>query len=118
MLSLTTLATSAFVAGDASDHWAVLIAGSSGFGNYRHQADVCHAYQLLKRAGLPEDQIITLAVDDVANSGENPFPGKLFNAPTAKGVAGVDVYAGCKIDYSGNKVTPDTFLRVSVTKRR
>ena len=38
--------------------------------------------------------------------------------PTAKGVAGVDVYAGCKIDYSGNKVTPDTFLRVSVTKRR
>ncbi|GMH22761.1 hypothetical protein Nepgr_024604 [Nepenthes gracilis] len=31
--------------------WAVLVAGSSGYGNYRHQADVCHAYQILKRGG-------------------------------------------------------------------
>lgn len=27
-------------------HWALLIAGSNGWGNYRHQADVCHAYQV------------------------------------------------------------------------
>lgn len=26
------------------DHWAVIVAGSNGFWNYRHQADVCHAY--------------------------------------------------------------------------
>lgn len=26
-------------------HWALLVAGSSGWSNYRHQADVCHAYQ-------------------------------------------------------------------------
>lgn len=25
-------------------HWAVLVAGSNGFWNYRHQADICHAY--------------------------------------------------------------------------
>ena len=36
---------------DAKDHWAVLIAGSSGYGNYRHQSDVCHAYQVLKAGG-------------------------------------------------------------------
>eukprot|EP00908_Phaeocystis_cordata_P017978 Transcript_29354.p1 GENE.Transcript_29354~~Transcript_29354.p1 ORF type:complete len:480 (+),score=243.02 Transcript_29354:190-1629(+) len=94
------------------DHWAVLIAGSSGYGNYRHQADVCHAYQIFKRAGVPHKQIITLAVDDIANSPENPFPGKLFNKPTPKGVPGVDVYEGCKIDYSGKKVTPETFVKV------
>ena len=34
-------------ASDISDHWALLVAGSSGFVNYRHQADVCHAYHLL-----------------------------------------------------------------------
>ena len=33
-----------------SSHWAVLIAGSSGYGNYRHQADVCHAYQIMIKA--------------------------------------------------------------------
>ncbi|KAE8708636.1 hypothetical protein F3Y22_tig00110336pilonHSYRG00009 [Hibiscus syriacus] len=29
--------------------WAVLVAGSAGFGNYRHQAEVCHDYQLLRK---------------------------------------------------------------------
>ena len=28
------------------DH-AVLIAGSNGYDNYRHQADICHAYNIL-----------------------------------------------------------------------
>ena len=28
------------------DTWAVLVAGSQGYFNYRHQADVCHAYQV------------------------------------------------------------------------
>jgi glycosylphosphatidylinositol transamidase (GPIT) subunit GPI8 len=32
----------------ASNHWAVLVAGSKDFWNYRHQADVCHAYHLLR----------------------------------------------------------------------
>ena len=27
-------------------HWALLVAGSSGWGNYRHQSDVAHAYQV------------------------------------------------------------------------
>lgn len=34
------------------NHWALLVAGSAGWGNYRHQADVCHAYQVLLRGGL------------------------------------------------------------------
>ncbi|KAL1527885.1 hypothetical protein AB1Y20_009261 [Prymnesium parvum] len=113
MLSIA-LASAAYAAkdNDVADHWAVLVAGSSGFGNYRHQADVCHAYQIFKRAGVPESQIITLAVDDIAHSSENPFPGKIFNQPTAAGVPGVDVYAGCVIDYSGTQVTPETFTKV------
>ena len=31
--------------------WAVLVAGSRGWDNYRHQADVCHAYQVREIPG-------------------------------------------------------------------
>jgi legumain len=95
-----------------TDHWAVLIAGSAGYGNYRHQADVCHAYQIVAKAGIPKEQIIVLAEDDIANSPENPFPGQLFNKPTDSSTPGVDVYAGCNIDYSGMDVTPENFVNV------
>ena len=30
----------------AGQNWAVLVAGSNSWGNYRHQADVCHSYQV------------------------------------------------------------------------
>ena len=36
-----------------NDHWAVLVAGSNGYFNYRHHADVCHAYHLLRSQGFP-----------------------------------------------------------------
>jgi legumain len=65
----------------ATDHWAVLVAGSNGYGNYRHQADICHSYQIMIKNGIPADQIITLAYDDIANNSENPFPGKMYNKP-------------------------------------
>lgn len=29
-----------------AEHFAVLVAGSNGYWNYRHQADICHAYQV------------------------------------------------------------------------
>ncbi|THD18676.1 Legumain [Fasciola hepatica] len=93
--------------GNGGKHWAVLVAGSNGWGDYRHQADVCHAYQLLRKNGIPPENIITMMYDDVANDPKNPFPGKLFND-----YKHVDVYAGVKIDYRGQDVTPDKFLRV------
>jgi len=56
--------------------------------------------------------VIVLAVDDIAHNSENPFPGQMFNKPTPAGTPGVDVYAGCAIDYKGSDVTPDTFTKV------
>lgn len=89
--------------------WAVIAAGSSGFSNYRHQADACHAYQLLKKSGIPEDHIILMMQDDVADSFSNPFKGQLYNKP---GDNSPDVYAGCKVDYRGSQVTAKLFLAV------
>lgn len=95
-----------------SANWVVIAAGSSGFANYRHQADACHAYQIALKNGVPESNIILMMQDDVASSSENPFPGKLFNKPTENGDAGVDVYDGCKVDYKGSVVTAQLFLDV------
>ena len=95
-----------------SDHWALLVAGSKGYSNYRHTADVCHAYHTLRAKGIPASNIVTMIYGDVARSPENPFPNQIFNAPTEKGVPGKDVYAGCAIDWWGQTVTPANFVRV------
>jgi len=95
----------------AREHWAVIVAGSNSYSNYRHQADACHAYQIAKTKGVPEDHIIMMAYDDIANSPSNPFPGQLFNKPDPTG-PGYDVYAGCNIDYKGGDVTPQKFMDV------
>ncbi|OXA60434.1 Legumain [Folsomia candida] len=87
--------------------WAVLVAGSNGYYNYRHQADICHAYQILLRNGVAKEHIIVLMFDDVANSEENPTPGVIINRPN-----GPNVYAGVEIDYKGDDVKPDVFLKV------
>jgi len=73
---------------------------------------VCHAYQVVKSKGIPESNIIVMAYDDIASNSRNPFPGKIFNKPTAAGVAGQDVYAGCNIDYKGSDVNPQNFMAV------
>jgi len=106
-----TLLASVFASAQAAE-WAVLVAGSNGYSNYRHQADVAHAYQVVKSKGIPESNIITMAYDDIASSSSNPFPGQLFNKPTAAGTPGVDVYAGFNIDYKGKDVTPENFMKV------
>ena len=52
--------------------------------------------------------------NDVANSWQNPFKGKLFNKPTDSNTPGVDVYANCKdnIDYEQRDVNADNFIAV------
>ncbi|XP_062222622.1 asparaginyl endopeptidase Rep2-like [Phragmites australis] len=92
--------------------WAVLVAGSSGYGNYRHQADICHAYQILRKGGLKEENIVVFMYDDVANSALNPRPGVIINHPE-----GENVYAGVPKDYTGNQVTTENFYAVLLGNR-
>ncbi|CAM8952815.1 unnamed protein product [Rhodiola kirilowii] len=87
--------------------WAVLIAGSNGYWNYRHQADVCHAYQLLKKGGLKDENIIVFMYDDIAYNEENPRKGIIINSPQ-----GSDVYEGIPKDYTGEEVNVDNFFAV------
>lgn len=100
-----------FLVACSCSNWAVLVAGSNTWFNYRHQADVFHAYQMLLKKGFDSEKIIVFAYDDIANNSRNPFPGKVFNKPTYA-EPGVDVYKGVKIDYRGADVTPKLFLSV------
>lgn len=34
------------------------------------QADVCHAYQVVSGHGIPDDQIVVMMYDDIANAPE------------------------------------------------
>ncbi|XP_030945423.1 legumain isoform X2 [Quercus lobata] len=95
------------VDGEVGTRWAVLVAGSSGYGNYRHQADICHAYQLLKKDGLKEENIVVFMYDDIANNEFNPRPGIIINHPQ-----GSDVYAGVPKDYTGEQVTAENLYAV------
>ena len=102
----------------SAEHWAVIVAGSSGYSNYRHQSDACHAYHVVRRHGIPAENVMLMMYDDMAWHHSNPYPGQLFNRPTSKPVSHVaeesvvDVYRGCHIDFRGEDVTPEMFLRV------
>lgn len=88
-------------------NWAVLVAGSNTFMNYRHQADICHAYQIMHENEIPDSNIIVMMYDDIAYSPENPFQGIIINKPN-----GSDVYQNVPKDYVGEDVNPENFLAV------
>ncbi|KAI8788257.1 legumain [Biomphalaria glabrata] len=88
-------------------HWALLVAGSSGYDNYRHQADVCHAYHVIKSHGIPDERIIVMMYDDIAYSPYNPEKGNIINHPD-----GPNVYPGVPKDYTNTDLTPEVFLKV------
>jgi legumain len=105
LLSIFMLAALAYA--DDGVNWAVLVAGSNEYYNYRHQADICHAYQVLHKYGIPDERIVVLMYDDIANNAENPVKGTIINKPN-----GPDVYKGTVKDYTKAEVKPQTFLNV------
>ena len=117
MRSFIAAALAAYAAADASDHWAVIMAGSNTYGNYRHQADTNHAVKIMLANGIPRDHIIHLSYDDVASSSRNPYPGQLFNKPITGSVSqaeldAANVYDSSNTDYSGYDVTAQNFYNV------
>ena len=109
LLASALLALACLTSGAAAErkNWVLLIAGSAGYGNYRHQADVYHAYQIVHKNGIPDEQIVVMHYDDIANNSNNPVPGNVINKP-----GGPNVYSGVPKDYTGDDVNAETFLAV------
>ena len=76
------------------DRWALLVAGSSGWKNYRFQADVLAMYQLLKQRGYDDDHIVLIMEDDIARSASNPNKGVVQVA-----IGGANLYTDVVVDY-------------------
>lgn len=86
----------------ADKRWALLIAGSTGWANYRFQADVFAMYQILRRHGYDDDHIVLIAEDDVANHPNNPQPATLRVSEN-----GDNLYVPAAIDYHPSRLQPD-----------
>ena len=85
---------------DKTGMWALLAAGSEGWENYRHQADVLAQYRSLKDNGLTDDRIILILADDLAQAVENGEPGVVRNI-----AGGENLYDGIELDYRLNQLS-------------
>ena len=99
---------SLFAAIASCERWAVLIAGSNGYSNYRHQADIYNMYTQLVNRGFDAEHIVQMCYDDIATSSYNPYKGEVFHT-----LQHVNIYPGAStIDYSNKKVTASNFFSV------
>lgn len=85
------------------DKWAVLVAGSTKWSNYRHQADVLSMYQMLVKNGFSKDHIILIMEDDIANNPLNvKEPGQVKLSAT-----GENLYTSVTSDYKPSEISPE-----------
>ena len=81
--------------------WALLVATSRGWSNYRHQVDVLNIYQQLRLNGYDDDHIVLIIEDDLAYNSSNPHPGILVSRNV-----GENVYRNPEIDYHPRNLSP------------
>lgn len=92
-----------------TNNWAVLVATSTFWFNYRHISNVLSIYEQVKRLGIPDSQIILMIADDIACNPRNPMPATVFNkAEKERSVYGDDV----EVDYRSYEVTPENLVRI------
>ena len=87
--------------------YAVLVQGSNGWNNYRHQADVLSVYQMLKKNGYDDDHIILIIDKALASDAMNPEPG-IIRAEDG----GKDLLAGSSMDYDNADISPSDISNI------
>ena len=88
-------------------NYAFLVAASTGWQNYRHQADVLDIYQMLKRHGYDDDHIILIMEGDILTDTHNKYPNEVRVQP-----GGVNLYNNVTIDYRTSTLTPTDILNI------
>jgi glycosylphosphatidylinositol transamidase (GPIT) subunit GPI8 len=87
--------------------WALVAATSSTWENYRHQADALAAYRLLRDRGVPDDRIVLVMADDIAQDPENQLPGQVRNEP-----GGPNLYVDVTVDYHPGEILAADLLDI------
>ncbi|MDX2023488.1 MAG: C13 family peptidase [Deltaproteobacteria bacterium] len=90
-----------------ANNWALVIATSATWKNYRHQADALAHYQALRANGFDDDHVVLITVDDLADAPENIRKGQVINEP-----GGANVRGGAANDYVGTSLTPSQLMTV------
>ena len=86
---------------DLRTRWALLVCGSRGWFNYRHQTDVLSVYHLLRRHGYDDNHIILIASpDEVALDSRNTRRGTLCARPD-----GDNLLCDVQLDYASDTLT-------------
>lgn len=100
--------------GPLGEQYALLVQGSDGFANYRHQADVLGVYQLLRANGFDDNHIILVIDSSIATDEENTEPGIVRNRPD-----GPDLLAGTTdgvpaavVDYDNRDLSPTDIAHI------
>ena len=91
---------SEYVASIPDGNKAVLICGSEGWYNYRHQADLLYVYNTLKENHYSDDEIILIMRDDIAFHPKNPHQGVIKVSPD-----GENLYHDVVIDYRADTLS-------------
>lgn len=105
-------ADSTFIYPELEEKWAVLICGSKGWDNYRHQADLLNFYHFLKSKGMKDDRIILIMQDDIANNKKNPYPGIIRSWPNGK-----NLYDNFELDYMADTLSVDDITDILLGKK-
>jgi glycosylphosphatidylinositol transamidase (GPIT) subunit GPI8 len=87
--------------------WALLVAASDGWDNYRHQADVLAQYQRLRANGVPADHIVVVMANDIADNTRNSPKGTVRYT-----VDGPNLDVGVHADYSPTTLSADQLMGV------
>ena len=90
---------------------ALIVATSSEWRNYRHQADALAMYQLLKDHGYTDDNIILILADDIADNSFNPDKGAVRVMP-----GGPNLYKEVVIDYNLKNLSGGDFCNILAGK--
>lgn len=92
---------------ELKEHYALVVAATSGWDNYRHQADALAMYQLLRSQGYDDDHIFLIMEDDIAGSPYNLNSGEVRVTPD-----GENLYHDVQVDYKMSDLYPSDVLNI------
>ena len=90
------------------DAWVIIVDTSRYWLNYRHATNALAIYQSAKRLGVPDSRIILMVAEDFAENPRNVLQSQLYLDPELK----MNVHEDVEIDYVGDEVSVETFVRV------
>lgn len=91
----------------------LIVAASSGWSNYRHQADAYALYRLVRSNHVPAENIVLVAEDDLAYNIQNTEPGCIRTSP-----GGDNVHEDLQVDYRLSGLKPSDLYRILSGEKR